>query len=294
MKTRLTCAVAILGIVGAWDVRAAADDRVVRPTDAESLVKFVAQAAALVTREGEDCFPELRKPGGPWFEGQTYVTVSTRLGETFVNPANAQLEGKNMHDLLDVDRRAILGLIIRSVSWSKGAGWAHYSWPRPGATKPSWKSTYSIQVTAPSGRLYLVSSGLYDLPPNRLFIEDAVDRAAERITALGPDEFTELTDKLGPYRFRDTYVFVFDGQGTELVSPDFPELDGKSVLDVNYGDPQPPARAMLTGLKTANRGWFEYHWPKPGVSAPARKTSYARRVNFQDQTYIVAAGMYVE
>ena len=78
------------------------------------------------------------------------------------------------------------------------------------------------------------------------------------------------------------------------VSPDLPELTGRNVLDVNYGDPQPPARAMLERLKTADRGWFEYHWPKPGASAPVRKTSYARRVVFQGQTYVLAAGMFVE
>jgi signal transduction histidine kinase len=292
MKRNLMCVAATCLLSTAWDLQALAEDAVVRPTDAQSLVKFVEQAAALVTRKGDNCFPELHQP--PWFDGETYVAVSTRLGETFVNPASQQLEGKNLHDLLDVDGRAILGLIIRSVSWSKGAGWAHYSWPRPGQTKPSWKSTYSIQVTAPSGRIYIISSGLYDLPANRLFLEDAVNRAAERITALGPEAFKELNDRLGPYRFQDTYVFVFDGQGKELVSPDFPELAGRSVLDVNHGDAQPPARAMLEGLRTTDRGWFDYRWPKPGDGAVTRKTSYARRVGHQGQTYIVAAGMFIE
>jgi methyl-accepting chemotaxis protein len=142
--------------------------------------------------------------------------------------------------------------------------------------------------------LYLISSGLYDLPTSRMFLEDAVDRAAERTTALGPDQFRELNDKRGPYRFRDTYVFVFDAQGKEWVSPDLPNLAGRNVLDVNFGDPQPPARAMLEGLKTADRGWFEYHWPKTGATAPVRKTSYARRVVFEGQTYVLAAGMFVE
>ncbi len=61
-----------------------------------------------------------------------------------------------------------------------------YEWPVPGGILPRWKSTiYKSYVTAPSGKSYIVGSGIYNDRMERAFVVDMVRDAAAQVEKNG-------------------------------------------------------------------------------------------------------------
>ena len=67
---------------------------------------------------------------------------------------------------------------------------------------------------------------------DKAFIEDVVNHAAALVADRGKEAFGQLRDKTGPFVFMDTYVFVDTPDGTELVNPAQPSLEGKNLIDL--------------------------------------------------------------
>ncbi len=261
-------------------------------TTPEELVKFVRAAAVQVQLRGEAAFTDFRQPNSRWWQGDQYLFVNTFLGQVMVNPVNPKYEGKNEHSLRDLGGRAVLGLIQRAVSGSSGEGWAHYRWtPQPDAP-PQWKSTYAVQVKAPSGKLYIVGSGLYDVPENKLFITDVVNKATELVGALGPDAFEQFRETKGPFRFGDTYVFVFDSRGNYRVYGADPKREGTNAFELKDKSGRQWARELPTRLGNRQSLWYECEWPRPGSNEPQLKHCLLRKVVYQGENLYVGSGWY--
>lgn len=50
-------------------------------------------------------------------------------------------------------------------------------YPEPRDSFPTWKSTFVKRVTFPSGKTYLIGSGIYNMQMDKAFIEDVVNHA---------------------------------------------------------------------------------------------------------------------
>ena len=167
-------------------------------------------------------------------------------------------------------------------------------YPEPGDIFPSWKSTFLKRVTFPSGKEYLLGAGIYNMRMNRTFIEDVVNSAAMLVAEQGEAAFGRLRDKLGPFVFMDTYVFVDSSDGIELVNAGQPSLEGMNILDLEDLSGKKPGREYIAVAMDRGSGWVEYQWYKPGSNAPARKETYVRRVQLGDDIFVVGSGLYVE
>ncbi len=176
----------------------------------------------------------------------------------------------------------------------KAAGWVHYQWPKPGDTKPTWKSSYVMQVTDASGKKCIVGSGLYDMKVDQVFLVETVDKAAELIKKEGRRAFDTLRAKSGPFRYQDVYVYVFDRKGIELVNPVSPELEGKNLLDFKDVNGKPVNQDIIRALETKDRAWMEYMWPRPGETKASKKRSYIRRIKVGGEDLYVGAGAYID
>src|SRR5512140_2579296 len=195
----------------------------------EALVALVNDAAQLVAANGDSAFARLRAPNSRWRHGDTYVFVLDPEGNMLVHPDRA-LEGKNELDLKDVNGRPIIrGLLEAAMVPGKAEGWYHYEWPVPGGLLPRWKSSYVRLVTAPSGKRFVVGSGMYDDRMERAFVVDMVTSAVAEIEQRGKAAFPRFHDRAGPFLAKDAYVFVIDPNGTDLVQPAFPNLEGKNL-----------------------------------------------------------------
>lgn len=260
------------------------------------LVAFVEKAARAIETRGEAIFPEFRKKDGPWFSGERYLFVMDLDGNRYVYPPDPANERVNLLADTDLGGKPIGRMFVEQARQPQGRGWVHYQWnrPNPDDRRPVWKSTYVVRATAPSGRTYLVGSGIYEGPMEKAFVVEEVESAAALLQRQGRSAFPQLRDRKGRYVFRDTYVFVNSPDGVELVNPAFPELEGRNLLALRDSDGKPMVKDYIELALRQGSGWTTYLWPQPDRSKlPVRKTTYVRKVVLPDgEVLIVGSGIY--
>lgn len=264
--------------------------------ETKQLMNLVKEAAILVEQQEEAAFAEFHKKGSKWLHNDTYVFVIGLNGYVYVNPSRPELEGHIQLGLKDLMGKAFIKSFVRETTAyaSRKEGWSHYVWFRPGEENPMWKTSYVKRVKAPSGKEYIVGSGLYDMKMEKLFVVDMVEKAAELITKQGKQAFAELKDPLGDFNYLTTYVFVLDSQGKDLVNPAFPGFEGQNVRDLKDSTGKYFIRDMMKALDSADSIWIEYMWPKPRQAASSKKIAYVKKVVINREIYYVGSGAYLD
>ena len=267
-----------------------------RPTTtmtAPALMALVRDAAAVFAARGEQAYAEFRTRGTRWFHDDVYFFALTMDGiRTFVatEPANEGLDASGRKDLLG---RPFGEMILEVGARPSGEGWVHYLYSLPGTVFPAWKSTFVKRVTFPSGKSHLIGCGIYNMQMDEALVEDVVERAAALVAERGKEAFGQLRDKTGPFVFMDTYVFVTGVDGTELVNPAQPTLEGRNLLDLRDLEGRSVVREEIAAALRHGRAWVDCTWFKPGGNTPARKRTFVRKVDVGAETYIVGSGIYV-
>ena len=259
---------------------------------APELMKLVNEAAVVFEKNGEKAFPEFRKKGTNWFHDGSYFFVWTMDGVRVFNAANPKIEGETVDGTKDVLGRPYGKMFLDAAATSKGEGWVHYMYPEPQDIFPTWKSSFVKRVTFPSGKQYIVGCGIYNMDMDKAFIEDIVNHAATLVEHHGKEAFDQLRDKTGPYLFMDTYVFVDDVDGVELVNPAQPSIVGKNLINAKDVHGKLIVRQYIDAAVKNGSAWTDYYWYRPGESVPAHKHTFVRKVKFEDKTYVVGAGYY--
>jgi quercetin dioxygenase-like cupin family protein len=194
--------------------------------------------------------------------------------------------------LKDVLGKPFGKMFLETAASPAGEGWIHSMWPEPYNIFPTWKSCFVKRVKFPSGKQYLVGSGVYNMQMDKTLIEDVVDRAVSLIEERGSDAFPVLRDKKGPFVFMDTYVFVQRPDGTELVNPAQPSLEGQNLIDLKDLKGNPAVRDEIALALKEGSGWLDCRWYRPGDNTPALKQTFVRKAQFHDEVYIVGSGLY--
>jgi pimeloyl-ACP methyl ester carboxylesterase len=276
----------------AFAVGAAGQEEVYAYPETRTVVELVDAAAKAVETRGEDAFPDFRVEGGRWFEGDLYVFIWDLEGNRFVYPPDPEHERQNVLNLEDAGGKPIGRMFVQTAR--EGGGWVHYQWNRPHDLEPIWKSTYIVDVTAPSGIRYLVGSGAYAGQMEQAFLVQEVDAAAALLEREGRAAFDRLRDRKGRFFFHDTYVFVTSATGVELVNPAFPAIEGRNLWDAKDMEGKYLVRDYVTGALEQGSVWTSYLWPRPGMpERPVRKTTYAKKVVVDGEPLIVGAGSYM-
>jgi signal transduction histidine kinase len=224
----------------------------------------------------------------------TYFFVWAMDGTRLFHAANPAGEGQNLRDMKDILGRPIGRMILNTGGSAAGEGWIHYMYPEPGDIFPTWKSTFVKRVTFPSGIEHIIGCGIYNMQMDKAFIEDVVNRAAALVAGQGKEAFALLRDKTGPFVFMDTYVFVTSPDGTELVNPALPSLEGRNLIDLKDLKGNAVIRDEIAAVMKAGSAWLEMSWFKPGHNTPALKQTFVRKTQFGQDTYIVGSGIYTE
>lgn len=93
-------------------------------------------------------------------------------------------------------------------------------------------------------------------------------------------------------RFDDgNYVFVYDYQGTNLVTAPMPETEGTDMLDTQDSNGNYLIRDMIDIAKQGSGDFYEYDWPNPATGTIEQKYSYADGIDKWD--WMLGAGVYV-
>lgn len=292
-KTRLGDKWLVVGC-GVYLADAPSEAATAKKMTASELMTLVREGAAVLQTQGEKAYPDFRVKGTRWFSDDTYFFVWTMDGSRVFHAANPAGEGRNVSGLKDIVGRPIGKMILDVAASPSGEGWTHYLYPLPGGIFPTWKTTFVKRVTFPSGKQYAVGCGIYHMQMDKTFIEDVVDRAASLIEKEGRSAFGQLRDKTGPFIFMDTYVFVESEDGTELVNPVFPSLEGKNLMELKDLQGNTVIRKQHDVAMKEGTAWLEIHWYKPGHNTPARKLTYVRKVQSGPDIFIVGSGIYME
>lgn len=261
-----------------------------------ALISLVDDAAALVAEQGPEAACEgFRQTGSRWFHDETYVFILDMQGNALCHPGRPSLEGRGLIDLRDPHGKPIVQSFIRELDRAE-SGWAHYLWPRPGGGNNFfWKTSYVRRAVGPGGTAYIVGSGGYQMPMERLYVVEQVDDAVELLERDGEAAFPVLRDPASGFKFYDSYVFVMAESGIHLVNAGFPEHEGENMLDVQDSDGKVIGREILAVLAEKDAGWVDYTWPRPGDSPSSKKSSYVRRATLPDgRKVVVGAGLYVD
>ena len=263
--------------------------------ETKDLVSLVRDAASVITTKGEVAFPEFKKEESAWRHGEAYIFVLDTAGNMVVHPDPA-LEGKNQIGIKSINGKPIVKGIIESTSSdsNRNEGWYFYQWPKPGTIFSTWKSTFAKRVIAPSGKVYIVCSGLYDPKIEDAFLINAVDAAVALIEKKGTAAFSIIRDKASQFVFLGTYIFVDTPEGVEVVNGGFPDIEGKNIL--NYKDYEGTylTREIIDIALKKGSGWVDYLWPKPGEIKPSKKHTYVRKAVYGDSTFAVGCGSYAD
>ncbi|HTY13220.1 MAG TPA: cache domain-containing protein [Candidatus Omnitrophota bacterium] len=261
--------------------------------DTKDLVGTVQDAAVLLSQKGLSAINDFKEYGTKWYHGDAYIFVLDINGNMLYHPDPA-LNGSNEADLTDVDGRPIVRLMIkRALDHSKdNQGWVHYKWPQPGKLFPIWKSTFVKLAVGPRGNKFVVGSGLYRMKMEKRFIVDAVDDAATKISTAGLKAFDELGDRNHNFFLGNTYIFVDDYKGVELLNPAFPELVGKDLSNLKDANGEYMVRDYVALASKEGSGWIDYYWPRPEESIPSKKSTYVKRADFMNAWVVVGCGYY--
>lgn len=264
----------------------------IKKITAPELTTLVREAAAVLEKSGEKAYTDFRKKGSRWFHDETYFFVWTMDGVRIFHAADPSIEGINVSGLKDVLGRPIGKMFLEAANTSAGEGWIHYMYPEPGDIFPTWKSTFVKRVTFPSGKQYIVGCGIYNMQMDKAFIEDIVNRASDLVAGQGQEAFARIRDKTGSFVFMDTYVFVDDLNGVELVNSAQPSLEGKNLMDLKDIHGKLVARDCIDAALKNGSAWVDYYWYRPGDNTPVLKQAYVRKVQYKGETYIVGSGLY--
>lgn len=261
----------------------------------QNLVQLVNDAASRVRTEGEKAFAEFRTPGR-WFRRDQglYLFIFDLEGNQVVNAGFPELE-TNRLDWRDAWGKPLFRLGIAKFSPSiedRHFWWFHYVWYKPGESKESWKSAYMVRTKAPSGKVYVVACGLYDLAVEPLWVELLVAEAADLVKAIGVQAYAVISSRQYQFMYRDTYVFVLDESGTELAAAAFPELIGKNLLELEDFPFKAQIREEIRFAKARGEGWMQGAWPLPGEREPREEAIYLKSVPLHGRLHIFGSAIY--
>ena len=89
----------------------------------------------------------------------------------------------------------------------------------------------------------------------------------------------------------DGYVFAYLYDGTNIVLPPKPQLEGKNLIDLKDADGKPLIRELINVAKSGG-GIVEYQWEKPSTKEVVSKLSYA--TGLDKWQWMIGTGFYVD
>ena len=250
----------------------------------KKIVTMLEKAVMEVEKRGWEAFPQFRVEDSEWYWGDIYLFIYRMDGVNIFHPVQEHLEGKNLIDLKDINGRPLIRHLINKAE--KGGGWVHYMWTRPAEFIPTWKSGYVKKAIMPDGTPCIVGTGVYNVRTEKQFIIEMVEDAIDLIKEKGVDAFPYFKDDSSPFAFRDSYIFVFKDDGTAVVDPAFPSLEGRSLLKY------PVIGAMIDRIHGKDLAWVYYLRPKPGDVKPSKKLAYLRAIKINNDRYIVGSDFF--
>ena len=121
-----------------------------------------------------------------------------------------------------------------------------------------------------------------------LYLRYRTSRSADEIKAM-------IREAVRPMRFNDDrgYFFIYDMQGTNVLLPFSPQLEGRNLWDLQDSKGGYTIRRMVAMLQEQEEGYLNWYWYKPGQTQEmSEKIGYAKL--FAPFDWWIGTGEYVE
>ncbi|WOO42272.1 cache domain-containing protein [Rubellicoccus peritrichatus] len=150
---------------------------------------------------------------------------------------------------------------------------------------------YSRAVSAPNGENYVLSASNNNVKMERVFIETLVTDAVMLFELTGEKAFDTFKDPDSYFRYKDTYVFVIDMEGTLLCDPGMPSMEHNPLFMKKFGDGVQKEIDIVNS--ESGEGWFFYHFYEPTEEDKIEpKWYFTKRATRKGKKYIVGSGIY--
>lgn len=259
----------------------------------QELVDFVEEAADLLEKKGPAAFDDY-KNNPRWANEKYYLFVYDINGIVLYHPIEPTFVGKNLMELKDMNGKPVIKMItdIGKQPGNRASGWIFYLWEERIQFNPEWKSSYIRKVVGPDNKIYLIGSGSYDIPTEKIFVKDVVDKAAKEIETKGLEvALKEFRDPALPYYFLGEYVYVLDMNGHMILDPAFPTLTGRDFSQFRDDVGQYVVKNMIEKLRFNDSAWIQFMWHKEGGTNFIRKLAYVRKVKVGNDYVIVGSNL---
>jgi len=151
-------AAAVLAAESAEYCNSTAKDAMTSP---DVITTKVAEACAVLEKEGADAFAKFQGKDSPFLYEGTYMWIhSLDDGTMLMHPMKYKLNGKNIISLKDKKGKRFFSTMNKVVK-TDGEAWVEYYWPKPGTDEIVRKISYVKGCTLPDGSNVVVGSGLY-------------------------------------------------------------------------------------------------------------------------------------
>jgi len=89
----------------------------------------------------------------------------------------------------------------------------------------------------------------------------------------------------------DGYFFLYDSDGTNLVHPIQPELEGQMLIDLKDEKGNPVISSLLK-IASEGGGYYQYVWKKPSLGKAEDKLSYV--IEVPRWNWMMGTGLYID
>lgn len=118
-------------------------------------------------------------------------------------------------------------------------------------------------------------------------VVEKIEAAAALIEARGEGAFAEFRGGDSAFIFCGTHVWVHDLEGTMLVQPLEPNLEGQRLLTLRDDRGKPFIADMNRIAMNEGSGWLEYLWPRRGQTDASATVAFVKLARHGERTYIV-------
>jgi len=240
----------------------------------------------LIEKKGSDALPEIKALNKNANDRGVFV-IDPVTGKILVSPDIKNVYDKNLLNGKILAKEAIKDYLDdkRDSMWSDIAD----------AYSAKYKDFFTRVVVSPEGRVYVIAVGTNTLNMQRLFVSKIVNKACSVIKAFGIKASFKVFNKAnGSFRYNsETYVFVYDINGTCLFNPNYSELVGENILDSNIKESK-DVKEMIQIAKEHGEGWMKIKSRIPGTKIEGEKEVFFKTLFFDGKVYIVGSGAYIK
>jgi polar amino acid transport system substrate-binding protein len=228
---------------------------------------------------------------GQFAANGSYIFAFDMNGTTLAMPFEPAKVGRNESDLKDVNGVSIGERKLQLAN--EGGGFFYYVYTNPASGKPEFKVSY----VQPVDTQWAVGAGTYLPDVVAIFPQDRRDQLVARVNEAAAyvqkngreAAIATFNDPNGTFSQRDMYIFAFDRNGTELVSPFLQGMIGVNRLADRDQYGQYSVRYILDNAKKGG-GFMYYFFADPSTDYQVRlKLTYAKQAG---DDLVIGAGIY--